>query len=418
MSQTESTSAPPTFLRWETGTYLGLLLLLLLLPILGLLAGFEGGGEELENRTLAPWPNLTSEAIAEATWTPALEKFLLDRAPLRPELLVLAHQLDLELFLDNPLPDKLVRGKDGFWFVLERVVGRRAGPYPNADKVWEAIVRLNTYASQNGIPLYFVVSPNKATMYPEMLPDSLSAPFASEVLAEMDRLRSHQDEPNSPLVDVWTPLVAERERLRSPDVLVADPRLRTLFRRTDRHWNVEAGRIEAKAIIDALPNVTWQEDVSAQLGDSYRDGPSEIEEVYVKLGWTEPYTSVKVGSAANLQWRLITASKGNSTKVFYSHPTARHTPVRQKLVVVRDSFLNDGFEAPANRQGGEMLSIAPYFSESVFVHRMSLRDHAPDAKRALLGGEVLVVQVVQGELGWFVKNIEYYEHVVDWMKGR
>jgi hypothetical protein len=85
--------------------------------------------------------------------------------------------------------------------------------------------------------------------------------------------------------------------------------------------------------------------------------------------------------------------------VFKSRPVGEHVPSPLKVGVLRDSFLSGAprERGPTNDAG--METIAPFFSETRFIHWNTLAEDAPAVEKTFAGSDVIVVQVTQGNLG-------------------
>jgi len=137
--------------------------------------------------------------------------------------------------------------------------------------------------------------------------------------------------------------------------------------------------------------------------------------VYLKVGATEPYTEQVDNPVTAVVQSNNRVDDNKLLYTFQSGETATHSPDPRTLFVVRDSFLNDGARGPANREGGGIQSIAPYFAHSFFAHRRSVGGAdarlEPYAKQA----DLLLFQCVQGELRYFAAHIEEYETLIRWV---
>lgn len=373
-------------------------------PAVAGLLGLDGGGTALQNKSPAPFPRLQREAVAEATWGPRFEAWLDDHLPLRDRWLRLDHHLDVYGWHDSPVPEQVVVGRDGFLWTRERIYGPRSGPRPSAAAVLQAVDRLQAVAHAEGLELRVVISPNKATLYPAKLPPGYGYDFVTTVLPEMQALERAARRPGSALVDVTTPLRAERDRLADPTTPVADPRLRTVFRRSDRHWSVEAGQLQARAILEALPGATWQPALAPVVGTTYTELESELSSIYLKVGHREPYTTLRVAEALRLQKRMVGLDDGYQLQRYF-HLGTRGLPVDPRhLVVVRDSFLNYRGDAPRPAHGGGILALASHFRTSTFIHQRSVAAPTPEVLAAARGADLVVVQIVQGNASQLIHD--------------
>lgn len=134
------------------------------------------------------------------------------------------------------------RGRDGWWFLandgaLESTLNEP--PFTAAEiETWRAILqRTADFLAGRGIAYVFVVAPEKATIYPEFLPDGVyprGGPTRTDQL--VDDLRAHS---TVPVVDLRESLLAAKPRQR-------------LFHLTDTHWNEVGAGVAYRQILRAL----------------------------------------------------------------------------------------------------------------------------------------------------------------------
>jgi len=389
---------------WETTLLTALFAVWVLSPALAGLAGVEGPDAKLQNRSLAELPVPTLHNLGNARFGIRFEKWLEDHLPLRTQWLELDHLVDYHVFSDSPVPDTAVLGTDGFVWARERIIGPRCKVAPSAAALIEVFERFDRVAQDEGLDLLIVVSPNKATMYPEHIPDGYAEWYADEVLGEVAELEAYAARPSSPLLNIWPVLRAERARLEAH---IADPRLRTLFRRTDRHWNVETGQLQGKAIIDALDGVDWNQQLAPVVGDTYIEAESELSSVYLKLGLPEPYTTLTLPDTVRLGTRRRSLPDG-PTSLHTHRQGATPAPAPLSVVVVRDSFLNYSYSEPKAAQGGGVYAIASQVERSVFVHRLSVAKADPGVMEFVEHVDAIVLQGVQGNSEQFVRHADTY----------
>ena len=108
------------------------------------------------------------------------------------------------------------------------------------------------WCEENGIKLYFVIAPNKNTIYPEYMPESVKKAENKTVDAVIDAIRENT---NLTVIDTREGLLAAKEQY--PD--------ENLFYKLDTHWNNHGGFAAYSQIMDVIrqdfPNaVKWSRD--------------------------------------------------------------------------------------------------------------------------------------------------------------
>jgi len=372
---------------------------LLLAPGVAALLGVKGGGEALQNRTVSARPTPTRDNVLDGSFSGAFTDWLWDVLPLRDRLLALDHRLDLQVLGDSPVPDKVVLGGEGFAFRIDRVAGHRAGAIA-PERVLTAVKHLQTAATETGRRLFIVVSPTKASLYPELLPAPHRRLFEQTAAPTMTALR----ERGPPVLDLWTPLLAEKTRLAASTSL-PHPRLRFLFRPLDDHWSLETGQLQARLVVEAIAPGAWHDDRVVVDAQGYVERESELSSIYLKTGDVEPYTTARLAGGVTLRRRQVSIPGGFAAAVFDNTSDGEHAPDPARVLVVRDSFLSPLPDGPEWARDGGIDAIAASFAHSTFIHwgSIGVADEHDDIVRPLFRDhDVVVLQVAQGELGTFV----------------
>jgi len=362
-------------------------------------AGVSGGGETLENKALKELPDLSLASVSDASFGAEFSDYVWDHLPFRGPLLKWDHILDYYVFGDTPVPGKIVVGLNGFVFVQERIHGKRSGAMPGIDITLKAVKSLEATAKKAGVPLVIVISPNKASIYPENLPPEFRAWFEENVLSVTAALEEYADREGTALINMWRPLREEKARLAEVTSLF-DERLRTVFRPHDRHWSLETGRLQGAEIVRAIAGVEWDARYGPAFSGEYTYAVSELSEVYMKLGPLEPYDRLVNNPRLNMRRTRLP----NQVNVFRSLPKGELKPAKKTLLVLRDSFLNNGEGGPANRLGGGMQAIAPFFRQSIFIHLPTALKEPAKVLAHEKKADLMVIQVVQGNVGNLVAH--------------
>lgn len=369
-------------------------------PGIAWIAGVEGGGSALENKALGPPPKPTFDAVWGGTWGARFSDWVWDRLPLRDVMLRLDHRVDFNVLRDAPTPQVLLgRQARDFVFARERVYGPKAGSVKPAAVV-KAFDRIKKAFGAAGVRVIIVVSPNKATLYEEELPRKYRQAHKVDTAPTLTAIRNY----GAPVLDLYAPMFAEKKRL-AKDSTIADPRLRTVFRATDQHWSLEAGRLQARAIVDAIDPTAWNDEMAPEIVGPYVDAESELSKIYLKTGLTEPYARMKLRVA-------VKEDKGARLINKFTNSDVRAKPL--KIAVVRDSFLSGYVDKPEPAQDAGLQTIASFFKSATFLHwNMFVKK---GSERHFKDADVVVIQVYDGNLYHVVRHVARFEQLAKSMR--
>ncbi|MGB6269093.1 MAG: DHHW family protein [Olleya sp.] len=130
-----------------------------------------------------------------------------------------------EILKENPLPDKVVVGKQGWYFLgnsYAKVLNNTFNNTQEDIKIEQAIQNLkivSDYLKEKNIPFYLAVAPNKHNIYKEFLPYQLdqNSTFYSQLIKELDKT-------NINYINLNTVLLEKKKNEK-------------LYYKTDTHWN-------------------------------------------------------------------------------------------------------------------------------------------------------------------------------------
>ena len=230
------------------------------LPFVGMICGW--GAKSTENRTMTGLPDLyTAEEDRidpNLNYTAELGEYYSDNFGFRQEL-VTAHSWLNETVFGRSSNEKTVVGKRG-WYYLSETIDDYTGVSALSDRgiyrLQKTLDLMNEFSEEGNITFVFFVVPNKNSIYPEYMPDSI---MASEKPSNLDRLNK-----------------AMRARLYFLDVksvLVksAKDRTRYIYLKNDSHWN----NIGALAAYNAL-----QENLNLRI-EKYDYMPIDESKLYI-----------------------------------------------------------------------------------------------------------------------------------------
>lgn len=142
---------------------------------------FDLDGENAENRVLAQMPSLTvssGDAGAELNtdFAKQFEEYLTDNFGFRQEVISLWSAMQYFIFSESAV-DEVIVGNDRWLFYTET-----AADFEGTDlytdrtifRIARTVELMERYVSDSGAVFAFTAAPNKATVYPEYMPDSYS----------------------------------------------------------------------------------------------------------------------------------------------------------------------------------------------------------------------------------------------------
>lgn len=232
-------------------------LLICALPIYGLL--ISGSTEKTgENRKLAEWPDSPDPAGIEAWFN--------DHFAYRSDMVSLYNRLTASA--GTEIVNNVAIGQDGWLYYtadgsLEDIKREIHYTEDELNAICDAQQAAKDFLESEGIKYYLMFCPDKHTVYPEYLPKDLQGyegPSRFDGLCEA--LLSRTD---VPVIDTRAAVIAGKEN-------------RTLFYKTDTHWNSCGGYIGyselMKRVKQDFPNVRViaESDCTIALNDKWKEG--------------------------------------------------------------------------------------------------------------------------------------------------
>jgi hypothetical protein len=210
---------------------------LLLLPLLQMATGWIPTTPLDEKRALAPAPAWTSWREAHA-WLRGGSRWMDDHFGLREVLVRGKTQVDFSVF---GMTDRVFVGPDGWLFYRHVMLQEKPAAEQRLARDGDAIVagvrRLQQQLAGRGVTLAVVVAPMKDVLYPDKLPAGVPVVPEPRQAARLEaRLRGLDGLIVVEATDILRRLSAQR----------------TVFHRTDFHWNDPAAFEVGRALVDRL----------------------------------------------------------------------------------------------------------------------------------------------------------------------
>jgi len=122
-----------------------------------------------EKRTLAAVPEYKAERLLESSYYKKLAKFLDDRYPYRVPFIISKNWIDFNIFKTSPSSEVII-GTDGWLYYRRSMNDYFKDDCDRRIDAWELALKLNSMErllESAGKRFFFIVAPNKATIYPE-----------------------------------------------------------------------------------------------------------------------------------------------------------------------------------------------------------------------------------------------------------
>jgi len=241
-------------------------LLMLVLPSLQMTFGFMGVPALQENRERAPAPHWAG-LLHPADFTTKLQRWFQDHYGFRDLLIRLQTQIEYSVFGSS---DRLHIGRDG-WLFYRSVIDREepaieAMTDTDLDQIVASFAHLRDWLAARQIRLVVVTNQMKDRFYPEFLPRT----------AERARSRHRFDDfrarlgmlPGITYIDTTGPLLELKQQ-------------RSIFHKTDFHWNDAAAFAIAGKLVDTIagldnrPLPFWRNKLTVELHD-YSGGEAQF----------------------------------------------------------------------------------------------------------------------------------------------
>ena len=205
--------------------------LVVLVPVL-FFNGKPGQISEAENRQLA---ELSSPKDGISVFMKSMDSYVNDRIGFRDEAVKLYRHIAFKYL--NYRHDKVLVGDEGWLYYYEELPDYTGtnNSETAADRCIEVLKKIDAWCKERDIQFVFAVGPNKATIYPEYMPDYVRQ---GDVTLLDTLIKKAQQE------DLL--FICPKEEL------LAHKNQQELYMRLDTHWNPLGGRYMLDQITNAL----------------------------------------------------------------------------------------------------------------------------------------------------------------------
>ena len=315
------------------------------------------------NQTLAQPPRLFLEDGSFNTRVlDEVTDYVADHFAFRQEMITASAQLDAAVFQVSNQGD-VVLGKEDWLFYQETMADYlRTEPLSGQQLFGAArtLALLQEYAAARGAKLYVTVAPNKASLYPEYLPN-VGEPLEGE--SNVDRLRPYLEGEGVSYLDLFAPFQQEDE---------------VLYYRTDSHWNVRGAALAHDALVAGLGKT----DQEPFFSGTYHQGEPHLGDLYEMLYPTGTETEEDAAYDRPFAFSYVRPIRSAEDQFIQTENPDRSG----SLLMFRDSFGNLLHTFLADAYGQAAFSRAmPY--------TMSLLDQT--------GADTVLIEIVERNLDWW-----------------
>lgn len=228
-----------------------------------------------EKKKLASFPSLIKDGSFNQKVFDEFDDYLADHFAYK-EKLVTANAILRSAVFNESAENQVIKGKDGYLFFgtgVENYQGEDVLTNRQVFNATQSLKLIQEYCDSNGIKFAFTIAPNKATLYPNYLPDRYFKRITTN--NSLEKLTSSLKENNINYVDLVSPFKNNNE---------------VLYHKLDSHWNNKGAILANNTILDYLNKphddysdtaYTIKEDYSGDLYDMlYPSGTKKDKQIY------------------------------------------------------------------------------------------------------------------------------------------
>lgn len=350
-------------------------IILLFLPTLDHLANLSAGFKSTEKRMLAPLPTFRFPHVQ--TYIAEYNKYYKENFGWRNVLFHQYSHFKFSVLGISPLPDKVVIGKNGWFFPgnsVDRILDQHRGLTTiSTDTLASITRRLSQFQHQfeaMGIKFYVLIAPDSYSIYPENLPDHLSIiPHVSN----FDYLKTYVSQHSTVrIIDVRPAFIAAKAGHR-------------LYFKTDTHWNDYGALVASQTLVNSIRQDFPKLPVASSSDFTARTAKGNEGDLVMMLSLNDDV--IDSNSYQIKPTRFITHNTQTVNDIHHTIPSHRFVSTSKQLPKLL--LIGDSFSVALN------YSLPNYFRESYLV-----RDHTCDM--ALVKREqpdIVVFEIVERNLG-------------------
>ncbi|HBB03200.1 MAG: hypothetical protein US89_C0006G0010 [Candidatus Peregrinibacteria bacterium GW2011_GWF2_38_29] len=224
---------------------IGIFLILTLMPFIQMHFGMFKAGFLEEKRLKTQIPKFNIENLKNGLFMEQFQKYFNDNFGFRETLIKINNIVDYNIF-NSTNNDKVVIGKNDYLFYTDYLEGYDKRSLLTDKEISEIVKNIYTFQAElnkKGIKFLFVITPNKSTIYPELMPFTCEKcdHNHTEFLKELNKQNVNH-------VDLIQSLSSYKNKY-------------SIYYKRDSHWNYIGAFITAKTIINYLSDINIENDV-------------------------------------------------------------------------------------------------------------------------------------------------------------
>ncbi|KKW16267.1 MAG: Alginate O-acetyltransferase AlgJ [Parcubacteria group bacterium GW2011_GWC2_49_9] len=319
--------------RWSERLLILVFLITISSPGISLIAGYGSDTTTVEKRELALFPKFSASSVLRAPFRRGFEEYFNDHFGFRDMLVRMGSVVSVELFKRSPNSKVAVGKNDWLFFLGDDILNDFQGKYQINNEAMNQIVdnidKKQEWLANRDTDFYILVAPNKTTIYPELLPDSIRSSKGTTLLEQIaPRLEQESDihfiDPRDTLIK------AKSERLT--------------YEKTGTHWNQYGAFLAYDMLIDEMrkdhPELTDADLSTYKISQKVTGGSDLVillslqEKMKDELVYLDPK---KPRSATDAEVAFINPNQKKDMPL-----VAKKTPYSDmpRALIFRDSFAN------------------------------------------------------------------------------
>lgn len=332
-----------------------------------------------------------SVSVSADTATPAKSRPIKNDIPTDPNADYNTPDVDISEVVEGAGPlgyDRVFVGKNDFMFLGQAIPDYTGwNKYEEADleKLAEMMNERDAWAKENDIDLYFVICPNKSTVYSDYMPERFEKTEYSRCDQVVDYLAEHSD---VSVIDLRASLISAREEYGD-----------SLYHPYDTHWTQHGGFVAyteiMKHILSDNPNaVTYSKNsFNVNYYETYMKDIAYGLGLYDSYYYEAPVYSLKAGPEAVLREMRDNKRYGQFEFAFEwedgFHENIKYLEFESKnedapvLYMMRDSY---------------SMALLPFLKESFSESTFDWVRTFSRSKILSKGTDVVIIQVVEKSL--------------------
>jgi len=203
-----------------------------------------------EKRKLEPRPHLPVNTAELIDYPKLFDNYYSDNFGLRTSLLRYYKNIKFSIG-DSPKDDSIIIGKDGWMFLgsikhnIKKKFNDPIGYYRNVNKFTliqlkhfaEYLTGLKTWLNKQGIAYYFIIAPNKHTIYFDKLPNYIEK--VNDFSATDQLIKYIRENTKVEIIDLRNVLIKAKQK-------------NILYYKTGTHWNFKGGNVAQYEIMKII----------------------------------------------------------------------------------------------------------------------------------------------------------------------